>query len=834
MRTIRPKNYKIHLEPDLEHFEFLGRAEILLEARQPVSEVILDSLNLDIIDCVARAGGELFKCFYSLDAKEEALSVSLPRKISGEAELLIDYRGKINAGMQGFYRSTTSVRGREKIIAITQFEESDARRAFPCFDHPSQKATFEIEIVVEKGLGVISNTAVSERTGLGAGRELVRFEKTPRMSTYLVFFGIGEFEFIEEPGDVLVRVAGMPGTAVFGRMGLDFAKKCLDFCEQFFGIAYPLAKLDLIAVADFAAGAMENWGAITFRENLLLYDPEIASRADEERICEVIAHEIAHQWFGNLVTPLDWKYLWLNESFATYFAYGVVDCYRPEWDVWDQFLIGQTRVAMDRDALHESFPTELPGGEHVVINASTAPIIYNKGASILRQVEAFLGPEKFKRGLQRYLKKHAYACASSRDLWNALEAQSERPVSRMMEGWIGQTGFPLLDVRREDDKLIILQERFTFLPEPKEGLWLIPLEISAFLVNGEIRDLSALFETREVSVDLGPDVLAYKVNAGQKGFYRVRYRDPENLRVLGEMAAQKRLSPQDRWGVLDDLYALVKKGDVPAPGYLEFLEYFVEEEAFLPLQSLASNLFHIRLVMGEDIGGRAASFGRALFERVLDDIGYDPGPDDPQTTSVLRDQILWHGLVYGSGEVETFARGRFSALKEGQRVHPDVLKSAMRAGAFLGGREQFTWFERRFNASENEHERMNILSALGSFREGELIEAVLAFVMDKVPPRNRSISVAALAGNPWALPLMWDWYVANRESLESLHPVHYERVIEAVVPIGGLGREDEVREYLKAHMERTDRARDVIRLSLERLAINAGMRRAGMVSSRVT
>ncbi|MFZ7113707.1 MAG: M1 family metallopeptidase [Desulfatiglandales bacterium] len=834
MSMIRPKNYRIHLEPDLERFEFLGRAEILLEARQPVSEVTLDSLDLDIIDCVARAGGELLKCSCTLDAKEETLSVSFPLEISGEVEILIDYRGKINAEMQGFYRSTTSVQGQEKIIAVTQFEESDARRAFPCLDHPSQKATFEIEIVVGEGLSAISNTPVSEKKGLGAGRQRVRFEKTPCMSTYLVFFGIGEFEFIEEPGDVLLRVAGMPGTAGFGRMGMDFAKKCLDFCEQFFGIAYPLAKLDLIAVADFAAGAMENWGAITFRENLLLYDPELASRADEERICEVIAHEIAHQWFGNLVTPSDWKYLWLNESFATYFAYGVVNHYRPEWDVWDQFLIGQTRVAMDRDALHETFPIELPGGEHVVINASTAPIIYNKGASILMQVEAYVGREKFKKGLQQYLKAHAYACASSHDLWDALEAQSEKPVSRLMEGWIEQSGFPLVDVRREDDKLIIAQERFTFLPEPAGGLWPIPLEISAFLENGEIRHLSTLLETGEGPVDLGLDVLSYKVNAGQKGFYRVRYRDPENLRALGEMAAQKRLSPQDRWGVLDDLYAMVQRGDVSVPEYLDFLDYFVQEEAFLPLTSMASNLFHIRLVMGKDIGKRAASLGRALFERVLGEIGYDPGPDESQTTSVLREQILWHSLVYGSGEAEIFALGRFRALKEGQRVHPDLLKSAMRAGAFLGGREAFDWFGWRFNISENEHERMNILWAMGCFRDRKSIEAVQAFVMDKVPSRNRFIPVGALGANPWAAPLMWDWYVSNQGSLESLHPVHYERVIEAVVPFGGLGREDEVRDYLKAHMQRTDKAGDVIRLSLERLAINAGMRHAGMVSHRVT
>ena len=826
MSKVKPIHYTIRLEPDLGHLEFSGCVKILVESTQSVKEITLNSLDLDIGSVRVGKGGESTACSFTLDPDKETLSIPLSGEISGLIELVIDYTGEINDKMLGFYRSKTLVGGQEKIVAVTQFEESDARRAFPCFDHPAQKATFEIEMIVEEGLTAISNMPILEERRTEDGRLVTRFEKTPRMSTYLLFWGVGEFEIIEDPGEILLRAATMPGTSEQGRFGLAFARKCLAFCERFYGIKYPLPKLDLIAVTDFSAGAMENWGAITFRENLLLHDPEIVSRAGEERICEVIAHEIAHQWFGNLVTPADWKYLWLNESFATYFGYGVVHHYYPEWGVWDQFLIGQTRVALDRDALQETFPIELPGGEHVVINAASAPIIYNKGGSVLRQVEAYVGKVAFKEGLQRYLKGHAYACASSHDLWEALEAVSDKPVSRMMKGWIEQPGFPLVDVRRRGDKLLISQSRFSFLPGAPGEPWLIPLDIDVFARNGEKRCLTTLLDTRETSLDIGPDALAYKVNAGQRGFYRVRYHDPENLGALAAKAEDKVLSPEDRWGLQDDLYAFVRRGDVPVRDYLDFISHYTREDAFLPLTSIASNLFHTHLILGKDIKD-TAFLGKALFERVLRNIGYEPRPDEAVVTSVLRDQILWHCLVYGSEEAADFAVTRFRSLTAGEKVHPDIMKNAMQAGALLGDREAFDWLAMRFGISENEHERMNILTAMGCFSEASLIDAARTFTLEQVPPRNRFVPVSAFAVNPHAVDSMWDWYLTNQKALEELHPAHYERVIAAILPFGGIGREEEVRAFFDEHMGRTEKSRDVIKLSLEKMTVNARMKNSG-------
>jgi len=826
MNEIRPIHYKIHLEPDLAKFQFTGKLELLLEVPAPAPEISLNTLDLAIWKCTLMGQGQDDVCAFSVDPRKEELKIFFPRPVSGEVSLVIDYVGEINNRMAGFYRSRYVRDGKERYAAVTQFEESDARRAFPCFDHPAMKATFEVEMLIDGALTAISNTAVAEERRLEDGRKLVRFERTPNMSTYLVFFGAGEFEFIQDPGEVLIRVAAVPGKAQQGKYSLEFLRKALTFCEQYYGIKYPLSKLDLIAIADFAFGAMENWGAITFRENLVLHDPDKTSKAGEERMCVVIAHELAHQWFGNLVTPEDWKYLWLNESFATYFGYGVVDHYYPEWDLWEQFLQGQTQVALDRDALQETFSIEIPGGDHVVINASTAPIIYNKGGSILRQVESYVGKEAFRRGLGLYLRKYQYRCASSRDLWEALEEASAKPVSTMMSNWIGQPGFPMVTVEREGANLRLTQQRFTYLNAPSDQVWLIPVSVRVFYGDGPSKEMATLLDAKSAILDMGAGAVAYKINDGQSGFYRVRYLDSDNLKKLGKQIASKGLSPADRWGIQDDLYAMVKRGDAKQEDYLEFLSHYSEEDASLPLSSIAANLHHAFLVQEGNPRDRVASVGRALFERVLENIGYEPGLQDRHTTSILRDQILWQAALYGSTKAEKFCMTQFSLLLKEQKVHPDIQRSVMQVGASCGNRETFGWFVGRLNSSESEHERMNMLIAIGCFKDREVLERVKRYALEEVPDRNKFVPIGVMSENPIAIPFLWDWYQANLPALERFHPVHYERVIAALVPVCGLGREEEVRSFFQEYMKKQEKLRDVVKLSLERLEIHSRMRQA--------
>ncbi len=824
MKALNPINYRIHLKPDLQAFRFSATTEISVEAAGPVREISLNVLELDIISCKAIVEGEQKNCLFELYPKKERLKVTLPNETAGKIELKIEYRGDINNKMAGFYRSRYISDGKEKFAAVTQFEESDARRAFPCFDNPEKKATFDIEMTLPEELVAISNGPIVEEKSLGDGTKFIRFQQTPRMSTYLLFFGVGEFEFIEDPGEVLVRVVTMPGMIKYGRFGLDFGRKSLEFSETYYDIKYPLPKLDLIAIADFAAGAMENWGAITFRENLLLHFPDITSRAGEERICEVVAHEMAHQWFGNLVTPSDWKYLWLNESFATYFGYGVVDHYHPKWGVWDQFLHGQLDSALERDAFCETFPIEIPGGEHVVINASTAPIIYNKGGSVLRQIEGYVGHENFREGLRAYLKKHQYACASSHHLWEALEEASEKPISHVMESWIGQPGFPIIEAERQEDQLVLTQERFTYLPLESKQKWMIPLAIKVYSRDGNSKTLTTLLDTGRVVIDLGPETVGYKINEGQTGFYRVMYKDKGNLKELGKRVLDKTMAHEDRWGLQNDLYALVRRGDVTLEAFLEFLSYYSNEHAFLPLISIAKNLYHAYLVMTGSIKERVAALGKSLFEGVIAQIGYEPRPEESHTTSILREPLIWHSALYGSGDVKDFALMKFTSLLKGEKVHQDIMTSVMRVGAWNGDSHAFEWFVRRLKISESEAERMNILAALGCFRGRDLIKKVLDYVLSEVPARNKFVPIGHLAVNPSAIPFMWEWFVSHLKEIEQFHPMHYERVIAGIVPVGGIGKEEEVRDFFNAYMTKTEKAKDVIKLSLEKLAVNSGMR----------
>jgi tricorn protease interacting factor F2/3 len=826
MANYHPVNYKIHLEPDLVNFTFAGTAEIFFEAPNPVEEIVLDLLEIEIERCQVLQTKNAADCAFKFNPEKEELRIVLPETLSGSINLTIDYRGMINDKMAGFYRSQYTYQDQTGYMAVTQFEESDARRAFPCMDHPARKATFDISMDIDPHLVAISNGAVKEKRMLDSGKMRITFEQTPKMSTYLVFFGVGEFEFTPDEKDDRVRVATLPGMQKFAQFGADLGRKSLEFSEAYYGIAYPLPKMDLIAIPDFAFGAMENWGAITFRENLLLHYPEVTSKSGEERIFEVIAHEIAHQWFGNLVTPSDWRYLWLNESFATFFGFGVVDHYCPQWETWQQFLYSMTGPALTRDALHETFAIEIPGGEHVVINASTAPIIYNKGGSVLRQIQGYIGKDNFKKGLRHYLKTFEYKCAASQDLWQSFETVTQQPISTLMQSWIEQPGYPKITVRRQNERLILTQQLFTYLPNSSAQKWMIPITINLFLKSGETRKLSFLMNEVEKIIEIEEDIVAYKVNNQQTGFYRVKYDDVANLAELGRHVNAKTIPPEDRWGLQNDLYALVKSGDVSLAEYLKFLAVYQQEDAYLPLVSIADNLLGAYLVTNEECRRQIASTAAPWFETILHRIGYEPAKAETHTTSLLRDKFIWATAFLGSQTAEEFARDRFKALMKGADIHPDIMKSVLQTSAYTGGERVYDWFVQRMGQSRIEHERMNILTALGCFKDGVLIGRALQYVLDSVPARNKFIPVVAMSANPCAKPLMWDWYVSHLEEIEQFHPLLYERVVAAIIPVVELERANEVKKFFDDYLQKKEKAREVIKLSLEKLEINLRMREA--------
>jgi len=826
MEQVVPKNYRIHIIPDLKKFTFAGDLTLRVETPRAVESLRLNVLDLEILSCAVEAADDSVACAFETDTEKEELRIALPRQMEGDIRIHIGYRGQINDKMAGFYRSQYTHSGKTGYIAVTQFEESDARRAFPCMDHPSKKATFDITMDVNKDLVAISNGAIAREVPLDNGKKRVTFEQTPPMSTYLVFFAVGEFEFTRDTEDRRIRVATLPGMKPYAKFGLEFGRKSLAFSEEYYGIAYPLPKMDLIAIPDFAFGAMENWGAITFRENLLLHYPETTSKSGEERICEVIAHEIAHQWFGNLVTPSDWKYLWLNESFATYFGNRVVAHYYPQWETWQQFLWGNTGSAMSRDALLENFAIEIPGGEHVVINVSTTPIIYSKGGSILRQLEGYIGSENFQKGLQNYLKTYEYANAASQNLWHAFEQVSAQPIGKMMKSWIEQPGFPMISVKKKANRLQLTQQRFSYLPADSDQNWQVPITIRFFSGTAATERMTFLMESPRHVIEIPKQANAYKLNDQQTGFYIVRYQDPENLAVLAQRVGDLSLSPEDRWGLQNDFFSLCKRGEIPFTEYLDFLAFYQHENAFLPLVSISNNLQHAYLVMGADMKEKISSMVRPWFEKILKQIKFEPRPDEKHTTAILREQLLWHAALSGSESAIKFAADQYAGWIQDKPVHPDLMKSILQITALKGNESTFTWLDQRFQYSQIEHERTNILVALGCFRDKGLLKNSLQYILDTVPARNKFIPVVAMASNPYALPLLWDWYVSNLEQIEKFHPLMYERVIASIVPLAGMERLQEVEAFFEDYLQKTDKAKDVIKMSLERLKINLRLRAA--------
>jgi aminopeptidase N len=836
MEPIIPIHYQIQLTPNLETFRFSGTLALHLQATDEVEEIVLNAKELALWTCRVRQEEERFDCSFLLEPKTETVRIRLPQKMKGALRLLFEYDGIINDRLGGWYRSGYVSDGRAKFMAVTQCQESFARQVLPCFDSPEKKATFDVTLVVDQHLTAVSNEEIVENIRMGKGKKRVRFRRTPKMSPYLLFLGVGEFDRITHDTDRRVQAVTPPGRSASARYGLEFGRKALAFCENYFQIPYPLGKMDLIAVPDFAFGAMENWGAITFRENLLLYEAEKTSQAGVARICEVIAHEIVHQWFGNLASPSDWKYLWLNESFATYTSYDVVDHYYPEWKTWEQFVYNQSASALERDGLNETFPIELPGGETVAINTATAPIIYNKGGSILRQMRGYLGDTCYRDGLIKYLTEHAYDCAESQDLWKALEAAAQKPVTALMKSWIEQPGFPLIAVRREGQTVVLRQQRFTYLPPPSDpatspatdasGRWLVPLSLQLMGEDGSIRVVEMLMDAEEMRMDIGTDVAAFKVNAGQTGFYRVHYAQPEALIALGALVREKTLDAFDRWGLQDDLFAMVRRANNRIEDYLEFLRFYENEDAFLPLMSIADHLHLSSLVLPPAPASAVKAFGREFFDRILSRIGLDPADGESHTTAILRDHLLFLAALFGSTSALAFAGEKFTTLAAGGSVHPDIQKSVMQVGAMADAKTAFDWLTRRLETADSEHERMNLLAALGCLREEPWIRRGLAYAMEQVPARNKHIPLAAFAVNPDAMELMWQWYEENRKQFEGFHPLIFERVIASIIPMGGMVREADVMAFFKDDRGKTGAAAGVIKMSLEKLRINLLMKKA--------
>ena len=464
-RVARPTRYDLRLRPSLDEATFVGSVAIQLDIEHDTSQLVLNAAELTIDAC--SVGGIV--ATWELDESTDRMIITPSQPITaGTATLNIEFAGILNDKLRGFYRSTyVDDAGTQHVIATTQMQSTDCRRAFPCWDEPEFKAVFGVTLDVAEGLTAISNGPEIERT-TADGRTVVRFADTMIMSSYLVAFVVGELE-VSEPIDVNgipLRIVHVPGKSHLTEFGLDVGAFSLRWFEEYYGIKYPSDKVDLVALPDFSAGAMENLGCITFRENLLLVDPATSTQNEREVVADVVAHELAHMWFGDLVTMRWWNGIWLNEAFATFMEIAACDAYRPDWERWTSFGLERT-VAFETDSLASTRPVEFEVRSPADCEGMFDVLTYQKGGALLRMLEQYLGVERFRAGVSHYLRTHSYANTETNDLWDAIEATSGEPVRRIMDSWIWQPGYPIVTASLEPTgdgatALMLSQQRFRF------------------------------------------------------------------------------------------------------------------------------------------------------------------------------------------------------------------------------------------------------------------------------------------------------------------------------------------------------------------------------------
>ena len=826
MNDIYPSNYKIRLTLDIAQPNFQGICMIELDSAKLIDKIKLNMDQLVISKCQLKTGDSDVVCSYREDPKNQELIVDLPEKIEGTFDLMIEYIGSFSKDLHGIYRSKYEYDGKEKYVISTQFEESNARRAFPCFDHPSKKATFDIEYILDEKLVAISNTAILEEKKLENNKKLVKFKQTPKMCTYLLYFGIGEFEVLQDHfNGHLVRVFTTPGKSEYGKFAMDIAGKSLKFCEEYTGIKYPISKCDLIGVPDFPYGAMENYGAIAFRETVFLLYPEITSTFMKLAIAGVTAHEVSHFWFGDLVSPLEWRDIWLNESFASYFTSLIPDHYYPEWNMFNISIPRYYMGALERDGLVETYPVELPSEETDFISPAKVEIVYNKGASILRMLHGYLGEGDFKKAIKHFLTKYQFSCANTQHYWEAFEEATGKPIHKFAESWVHQPGYPIISVKRENDELILTQERFTYIPNKSDLKWFIPVKINFFLNNGEIKELDVKFEEKTHKILIPKETLSYKLNISQSGFYRIKYEE-DVINKLGQLVVEKALNPIDRFGIENDFYALVKRGDYTLNQYLKLINsYFIYEDDFLPLTSILTHLKHAYLVFNSK-REKIKETGLKILKNYIDKYGLEPIDEEKIDQALIRNSILWAAFSYGNQTAEEFGQAGFGKILEGKKVHQDILSSVLKIGAATNNKSAPYFMQKLLAPDTPDVEKLYVLEAFGCQRNKKDILKTLNMNLKQVPSQSRHYLFSSMARNPEALELIWPWFLKNFKKIEVQSSMVYARTIASLIPMGGLENASEVKQFFKKYLNEKELAKDTIKMTLELLEINSKMRKS--------
>ena len=836
--TARPSKYRIKLQPDLKNFTFDGEQSVDLLILEATSTIVLNSIDLEISNTTLHANGTtLTSKSVTIDKDAETATLDFGETIQpGDARLEMVFTGELNDKLMGFYRSEyTSQDGETRYLATTQFEPTDARRAFPCWDEPAKKATFEVTLVFSDEYQAVSNTPVVEEAVPGPGLKSVRFAETPIMSTYLLVFIVGNLTSIEEraAGGTTVGVWTTPGKEDQASFALDTSVKLLSYFNEYFGIPYPLPKLDHIAIPDFAAGAMENWGAVTYRETALLVDPDNSSAGTRQRVAEVIAHEMAHMWFGDLVTMEWWDDLWLNESFASWMGNKAVDWLFPEWEMWTQFVNMDTNRALSLDGLKNSHPIEQAVKNPAEVSQLFDAISYSKGASVIRMLENFLGEESFRKGLNRYLSSHMYDNARTEDLWSALETESGRPVTAIMDSWVKQMGYPVLQVESDrtggQTTLSVTQERFVYDRFLGDGgpdsdsdneVWRVPVSAS----RGSEESAVTVMDGRQIQIDVpGSGDGWVKLNPLQTGFFRVNYSTEDWQRLVPAIESLE-LHATDRLGVQNDAYALSRAGLLPVTQFLSLAQAYKNEGDASVWSDLASNLRDIeQLISDEAIHPAYQGFAREIFGPAARKIGWEPKSGEGHLDALLRSTVLSQAGSYHDPDVTAQATERFQKyLQDRETLAPDLRGVVFALAAQSGGKDVYDQIWGLEGETDLAEEKIRLLMSLTRFQRPELLNSTLADSLSaKVRSQDSITLVAGVAANPKGRDLAWEFVKDNWAEFDRRYGgggFGLMRLVSICSHFNSQEKADEVDSFFAEHP--APAAERTIRQALERVRLN--------------
>jgi aminopeptidase N len=824
-QIVVPDSYRLKFAPEFSNNTFAGEESIQVQVLQPTREIVLHAEDIDFQNVSVTSAGVSQDAKVTVDPDAQMARLATETLLHpGPAAIRIRYAGTLNDQLRGFYIGKDD-QGRK--YAATQFENTDARRAFPSFDEPSFKATFDVTVVADKDMTVISNgKIVSDAPGPGDAKHTVHFSTTPRMSSYLVAVLVGHFEYIQGEADgIPVRVWTTPGKKALSAFALEAAEFNLKYYDRYFGIKYPYGKLDLVGLEDFSPGAMENTGCIVFRDLLLLLDEKHTALEMKKLVASVIAHEMAHQWFGDLVTMRWWDYKWLNEGFATWMSNKPVEAWKPEWHV-ELDAVSRNLSSLDQDSLVNTHPIHQPADTPAQIMELDDSITYGKTAAVLGMMESYLGAEPFRAGVNLYLKRHSYANATASDFWNAETEVSGKPADKIMPAWIEQAGAPILAVKTKclgkSEKVTLEQRRYFYdrlkLDEGSQELWQIPLCLKAAPSASPNSEACKLLAMKQESFTVNGCSPWIYVNANAKGFFRSSYATAAVQSIA--KVAESALSPAERLMLLSDVWASVAVDREPIGDYLELASGLGTEQSSAVLKELLQRLTYIRdYVVSDGDREHYDLWVRQLLAPLAQNVGWVAKPGELDDVTTLRAELLdaLGGMAHDPQAQAIAQKLANQYLDDPDSVDHGIATVALRVAAHSGDEALYDKIMQKIQATSTPEAYFTEVSALVSFSEPQLVARTLEYA---ISPQARSqdavIVIFKVMENPDAAKQAWNFVQAHWSSIEKLGgPFAGGLVVHATGDFCDPAMRDEVQAFFTSHP--APAAERTLKQSIERM-----------------